>query len=166
MYPRPLVTFPDSSSSATSETMDRSIPPYSFGMLRLLNPASRALLRSVRNFSSSIFPRSAISASKGWSSSSTNRAIRAFNALTSSGISKGEILCCGAVVMALSPLLLGEGQRDGVPDPLGVPLAREPGELYVLIRQILDLALGDQLRHLLPERRAPHHAVPARGQDV
>src|SRR5829696_1616976 len=138
MSPRPLVTFPDSSSSATSETMDRSIPPYSAGMLRLLNPASRALLRSARNFSSSISPRAAISA-----------------------------IICGAVVTALSPLLfLGEGQRDGVLYPVRVPLPREPGQLHVLCGQILDLALTDKLRHLLPERGPPHHPVSPRRQDV
>src|SRR5829696_6338403 len=138
MYPRPLVTFPDSSSSATSETMGRSMPPYSTGMLRLLNPASRALLRSARSFSSSISPRSAISAS-----------------------------ICSALVTDLSPLLLfGEGKGDSVLNLVRVPLPREPRKLYVLLGQVFDLALTDEPGHLLPERRTPHHPVPPRRKDV
>src|SRR5215211_410573 len=90
--------------------------------------------------------------------------MRAFNALTSSGIST---VICGAVVTALSPLLLfGEGQRDGILYPVGVPLPREPLQLYVLCGQIFDLALTDEPGHLLPERRPPHHPVPPRRQDV
>src|SRR5215208_5232829 len=164
MYPRPLVTFPDSSSSATSEAMDRSMPPYSVGMLRLLNPAARALVRNARSFSSSIFPRSAISASNGWSSSLTNLAMRTFNAFTSSGISA---VICSAVVTDLSPLLLfGEGEGDRVLNPVRVPLPREPRKLYVLLGQVFDLAVTDEPGHLFPERRPPHHPVPPCGQDV
>src|SRR5215210_7398955 len=90
--------------------------------------------------------------------------MRAFNALTSSGIST---VICGAVVTALSPLLLfGEGQRDGILYPVGVPLPREPLQLYVLCGQVFDLALTDEPGHLLPERRTPHHPVPPRRKDV
>src|SRR5215213_1276711 len=90
--------------------------------------------------------------------------MRAFNALTSSGISA---VICGAVVTALSPLLLlGEGQGDGVLYPVRVPLPREPRELYVLFGQIFEGALTDELGHLLPERRPPHHPVPPGRQDV
>src|SRR5215218_1157006 len=90
--------------------------------------------------------------------------MRAFRAFTSSGISA---VICGAVVTALSPLLLfGEGQGDGVLYPVGVPLPREPRELYVLFWQVFDRALTDELGHLLPERRPPHHPVPPSRQDV
>src|SRR5215210_1552057 len=85
--------------------------------------------------------------------------MRAFKAFTSSGISA---VICGAVVTALSPLLLlGEGERDGVLYPVRVHLPREPGQLYVLY-----LTLTDEPRHLLPGRRAPPHPVPPRRQDV
>src|SRR5918995_6650284 len=133
-------------------------------MLRLLNPASRAFLRRVPSLSSSISPRAAISVSNGCSSSLTNSAMRAFNAFTSSGISA---VICGAVFTALAPLLfLGEGQGDGVLYPIRVPLPREPRKLYVLCGQVLDLTLTDEPRHLLSERRSPHHPVSTRGQDV
>src|SRR5918995_5813985 len=133
-------------------------------MLRLLNPASRAFLRRVPSLSSSISPRAAISVSNGCSSSLTNSAMRAFNAFTASGISA---VICGAVVTALSPLLLfGERQGDGVLYPVRVPLPREPSQLYVLCRQVFDPAFGDKTGHLLPERRPPHHPVPPRGQNV
>src|SRR5215210_5420256 len=90
--------------------------------------------------------------------------MRAFNAFTSSGISA---VICGAVVTALSPLLLfGEGQGDGVLNPVRVPLPREPRKLYVLLGQVFDLALTDEPGHLLPERRPPHRPMPPRGQDV
>src|SRR5215216_6016552 len=90
--------------------------------------------------------------------------MRAFNAFTSLGMYD---VICGAVVIALSPpLLFGEGQGDGVLNPVGVLLPREPRKLYVLFGQIFDLALGDELRHFLPERRSPHHPVSSRRQDV
>src|SRR5215212_4235474 len=90
--------------------------------------------------------------------------MRAFKAFTSSGISA---VICGAVVTALSPLLLlGEWQGDGVLYPVRVPLPREPRKLYVLFWQVFDRALGDELSHLLPERRPPHHPMPPRRQDV
>src|SRR5215211_5786562 len=90
--------------------------------------------------------------------------MRAFNALASSGISA---VIRGTVVTALSPLLLlGEGQGDGVAYPVRVPLPREPRKLYVFGGQIFDLAFTNKLRHLLPERRPPHHPVSPRGQDV
>src|SRR5919112_2253340 len=133
-------------------------------MLRLLNPASRAFLRRVPSLSSSISPRAAISVSNGCSSSLTNSAMRLFNAFTSSGIST---VICGAVVTAHSPLLLlGEGEGDGVLHPVPVPLPREPRELYVFRGEIFDPALRDEFGHLPPERRSPHHPVPAGRQDV
>src|SRR5215203_4349646 len=90
--------------------------------------------------------------------------MRAFNAFTSSGISA---VICSAVVTDLSPLLLfGEGKGDSVLNPFGVPLPREPRKLYVLLREVFDIALTDKPGHLLPERRSPHHPVPPRGQDV
>src|SRR5215216_2027683 len=90
--------------------------------------------------------------------------MRAFNAFTSSGISA---IICGAAGTTVSPLLLlGEGQGDGVLYPVRVPLPREPRQLHVLCAQILDLALADKPRHLLPERRPPHHPVSPRRQDV
>src|SRR5919112_1980676 len=90
--------------------------------------------------------------------------MRAFNAFTSLGM---YAVICGAVVIALSPpLLFGEGQGDGVLNPVRVLLPREPRKLYVLFGQIFDLALGDELRHFLPERRSPHHPVSSRRQDV
>src|SRR5215218_5248832 len=90
--------------------------------------------------------------------------MRAFNALASSGISA---VIRGTAVTALSPLLLlGEGQGDGVAYPVRVPLPREPRKLYVFGGQIFDLAFTNKLRHLLPERRPPHHPVSPRGQDV
>src|ERR671910_1261768 len=90
--------------------------------------------------------------------------MRAFNAFTSSGISA---VICSAVVTDLSPLLFfGEGKGDGVLNPVRVPLPREPRKLYVLLGQVFDLALTDEPGHLLPERRAPHHPVPPRCQDV
>src|SRR5215218_9914161 len=90
--------------------------------------------------------------------------MRAFKAFTSSGISA---VICGAVVTALSPLLLfGEGQGDGVLNPVRVPLPREPRKLYVLLGQVFDLAFGDEPGHLLSERRPPHHPMPPCGQDV
>src|SRR5215212_6993246 len=90
--------------------------------------------------------------------------MRLFNAFTSSGIST---VICGAVVTAHSPLLhLGERKGDGVLRPVRVPLPREPRELYVLRGEIFDPALRDKPSHLLPERRPPHHSVPAGRQDV
>src|SRR5215211_6581215 len=90
--------------------------------------------------------------------------MRLFNAFTSSGISA---VICGSVVTAHPPLLLlGEGKGDGVLSPVRVPLPREPRELYVLRGEILDPALRDEFGHLLPERRPPHHPVPAGRQDV
>src|SRR5918993_693459 len=90
--------------------------------------------------------------------------MRAFNAFTSSG---NSAVICGAVVTALSPLLLfGEGKGDGVLNPVRVPLPREPRELYVLLGQVFDLALTDEPGHLLPERRSPHHPVSPRRKDV
>src|SRR5215217_1284007 len=145
--------------------MERSMPPYSAGMLRLLNPASLASLRNARSLSSSISPRSAISTSKGWSFSVTNRAMRPFNSLTSSEI-PGRIRCSGAVVMVLSPLFLGEGKRDRILQPVRVFLPREPRQLHVFLRQVAQSALGDQTHHRLPKSRSPHHAVPACGQHV
>src|SRR5215217_2289383 len=89
--------------------------------------------------------------------------MRAFNAFTSLGM---YAVICGAVVTALSPLLFGEGQGDSVLNPVRVLLPREPRKLYVLFWQIFDLALVDELRHFLPERRSPHHPVSSRRQDV
>src|SRR5215204_4932246 len=90
--------------------------------------------------------------------------MRAFNALTSSGISA---VICGDVVTALSPLLLfGEGEGDGVLDPPRILLPRESRKLYVFLRQVFDLALADEPGHLLSERRPPHHPVPPCSQDV
>src|SRR5688572_25820145 len=155
MYPRPLVVFPASSSSATWENTDRSMPPYSFGMLRLLKPAARAFFRSAPSFSSSISPRSAISASNGWSSSRTNVAMRSLISLTSSGIS-GTTCCSRAVVKALTSLLR-EGKGDRVLQPARVALPPEAAEVDLVLRQVADRPLGDEFRHLLVERRTPHH---------
>src|SRR5919112_1856612 len=90
--------------------------------------------------------------------------MRAFNAFTSLVM---YAVICGAVVTALSPpLLFGEGQGDGLLNPVRVLLPREPRKLYVLFGQIFDLAVGNELRHFLPERRSPHHPVSSRRQDV
>src|SRR3712207_2737936 len=164
MYPRPLVVFPASSSRATWEATERSKPPYSFGILRLLKPAARAFARSAPSFSSSISPRSAISASNGWSSRLTNSAMRSLISLTSSGIS-GTMGCSRAVVNAPTSLLR-KGKGDSVLWPARVVLPRKTVEVDLVPRQIADDPLGHELRHLLPERRSPHHPVTASRQHV
>ena len=142
------------------------MPPYSVGMLRLLNPASRALSRSVCSFSSSISPRSAISASNGWSSSLTNRGDAGLQLPYLFGdLGPSPVRRRRHSSISSSTSWGREGRSCPPPCPGPSPARTAPSSMSSFGRS--STAPSEIKRgHLLPERRPPHHPVPPRGQDV
>ncbi len=145
-------------------TMDRSMPPYSAGMLRLLNPAARAFSRSAPQLL--LVDLAALARSPPRTDEAPPLRTGRCGPSTTS-LASGIVGRFCAQSTASSPFtFLGKG-REMVSSTLSRILpAREPRKLHVLPRHVFTAPSEINPGHLLSQRRSPHHPVPPGGQDV